>query len=70
MVGYFAIGGLIIGLPCGLIGAIIGSRIERDQWETFPGWVRGGATNPGLLLNLQPGTQGGTSLLVGGRIRF
>ncbi len=68
-VGYFAAAAFGFGIPCGLLGALIGSRIEREQWETVPGWGRAGAA-PGLLLDLQSGSRGGTSLLVGGRIRF
>ena len=68
-VGLFAIAAPVFGLPCGLIGAIIGSRIERERWETVPGWG-GGGNAPGLLLGLQSGPQGGTSLRMGGRIRF
>lgn len=68
-VGYFAIAAPVFGLPCGLIGAIIGSRIKRERWETVPGWGGGGAA-PGLQFGLQPGPKGGASLLVGGRIGF
>ena len=67
-VGYFAVAAVAFGIPCGLIGAFIGSRIKSDRWEIVPGWGgRGGA--PGLLLDLQPGPSGGASLLVGARIR-
>ena len=67
--GYFAAAAFAFGIPCGLVGAIIGSRIERERWETVPGWGRAGVA-PGLLLDLQSGPRGRTSLLVGGRIRF
>lgn len=66
---YFGVGGFLIGLPCGLVGAIIGSMIELERWETVPGWGQAGAS-PGLLLGLQPGPRGGKSLRVGGRLRF
>lgn len=68
-VGYFALSAVVFGIPCGILGAIIGSGITRDRWETVPGWGTGGTT-AGLMLELQPGPQGGTGLLVGGRIRF
>ena len=68
-VGYFAASAVVFGLPCGLIGAIIGSRFERERWETVPGWGGTGTTS-GLLVGLQPGRRGGAGFLVGGRFRF
>ena len=52
-------------------GALVGTFVKKESWETIQDRGSPGMTSPRLLLNLRPGLFGeAPSLLIGGQLRF
>ena len=52
-------------------GALVGTFVKAESWETIADRPSPAMTSPRLLLNVRPGLRGETpSLLIGGQLRF